>query len=150
MYELLALAAAGVSAYGQAQAGEASKQEADLNVFRFGAEDTLNKAEAIQVANARKKEFDFAESTVIATLAATGRTMSGSTVAQILERERETVFKDLGRIQTQANLSSLKTDMEKLAESRRGRNVKRASLFNAAATAVGGVSAYGRTRTGTP
>lgn len=150
MYEILALVAAGVSAVGQAQAGEASKLEADLNVFRFGAEDTLNQAEATQVANARKREFDFTESTLLATLSATGRDLGGMSVKQILQRERDTVFKDLGRIQTQTNLSSLKIDMERLAEARRGKNVKRASLFNAAATAVGGVSAYGRTRSGTP
>mgnify|MGYP003640161269 CR=1 FL=1 len=149
MYEILALVAAGVSAVGQAQAGEASKLEADLNVFRFGAEDTLNQAEATQVANARKREFDFTESTLIATLSA-GKDLGGMSVKRILQRERDTVFKDLGRIQMQTNLSSLKIDMERLAEARRGKNVKRASLFNAAATAVGGVSAYGRTRSGTP
>tara|TARA_R110002153_G_scaffold73068_3_gene190734 strand:+ start:178 stop:633 length:456 start_codon:yes stop_codon:yes gene_type:complete len=151
MYELLALAAVGVSAFAQAEAGRIEEEESKLNVFNIATEKKMNKAQAEQVAMARKQEFDFATDANWAALSATGRDVGGSmSVKAFMQRQKETAFEDISRGQTQSYIDSNRYDLEALVEGRRGKNAKKASLFNAFGTLAGGVSSYGRTRSGTP
>lgn len=137
-----------ISAVGQLQAGRAAEEEAKLNEFRITEVDKkLNKVEADQAAFARKQEFDSAMSSNIATLAASGRDIGSSmSIKAFLEREQEIAFQDIGRMQNQTHWDGLRSDMESLAERRRGKNERTASLFRATATLGKGIDNYMKTR----
>lgn len=134
---------AAIAAAGQIQAGKAEKQEANLNAFNIETDKKLNKVAADQMALERKKEFDFAMSANIAQLAATGRDVGSSmTIKAFLQSQKETAYTDISRIQTQNHWAGLQKDMQRLAEGRRGRNAKTASLYRATATLANGWESY--------
>ena len=62
-----------ISAAGQLAAGQAEKEEADLNAFNIKTDKKLNSVEADQVALSIKRDFDTAMEANIAALSATGR-----------------------------------------------------------------------------
>jgi hypothetical protein len=141
------LAASGVAAAGQAAAGRAAEEEAKLTAFNIGTEKEMNKIQAMQAAQARREEYDLATSTNIAAFAAMGRDIgSDRSVQACLERQKEILGQDVGRIQQQAQFQNLSADMRASIERLRGANERRAANIRAAGTLIKGVSAYAQTR----
>ena len=141
------LASAGVAAAGQAAAGRAAEEEAKLTAFNIGTEKEMNKIQAMQAAQARREEYDLATSTNIAAFAAMGRDIgSDRSVQAFLERQKEILGQDVGRIQQQAQFENLSADMRASIERLRGANERRAANIRAAGTLIKGVSAYAQTR----
>lgn len=141
------LASAGVAAAGQAAAGRAAEEEAKLTAFNIGTEKEMNKVQAMQAAQARREEYDLATSTNIAAFAAMGRDIgSDRSVEAFLERQKEILGQDIGRIQQQAQFQNLSADMRASIERLRGANERRAANIRAAGTLIKGVSAYAQTR----
>lgn len=117
------LASAGVAAAGQAAAGRAAEEEAKLTAFNIGTEKEMNKIQAMQAAQARREEYDLATSTNIAAFAAMGRDIgSDRSVQAFLERQKEILGQDIGRIQTQTQFENLSADMRANIERLRGAN----------------------------
>ena len=141
------LASAGVAAAGQAAAGRAAEEEAKLTAFNIGTEKEMNKVQAMQAAQARREEYDLATSTNIAAFAAMGRDIgSDRSVQAFLERQKEILGQDVGRIQQQAQFANLSADLRASIERLRGANERRAANIRAAGTLIKGVSAYAQTR----
>ena len=131
------------SAKGQADAGQAEKEEADLNAFNIKTDKKLNSVEADQVALSIKRDFDTAMEANIAALSATGRDVGSSmTIKAFLEKQKETAYEDISRTQNQKHWANIKADMASLAEGRRGRNARTASLYRAAGTLYQGYDNY--------
>lgn len=136
-----------IGAMGQIAAGKAEQQEAELNRFNIQTDKKFNGVAADQAANARKQEFDSAMESNIAALYATGRDVGSSmSIKAFLEKQKETAFEDIGRIQTQSHWADISSDMQALAEGRRGRNARTASLYRATATIGQGISDYQRSK----
>lgn len=136
-----------ISAAGQLAAGQAEKEEADLNAFNIQTDKKLNSVEADQVALSIQRDFDTAMEANIAALAATGRDVGSSmTTKAFLERQKEIAYQDISRTQNQKHWANIKADMASLAEGRRGRNAKTASLFRAMGTLSEGFQNYKDTR----
>jgi len=142
------LASAGIAAAGQAAAGRAREDEAKLTAFNIGTEKEMNKIQAFQAAEARREEYDLATSTNIAAFAAMDRDIgSDRSVQAFLERQKEILGQDIGRIQKQTQFQNLSADMQANIERLRGANERRAANIRAAGTLIRGVSAYAQTRT---
>tara|TARA_R110000824_G_scaffold232317_1_gene420298 strand:+ start:3033 stop:3491 length:459 start_codon:yes stop_codon:yes gene_type:complete len=134
-----------MSAAGQLAAGQAEKEEADLNAFNIRTDKKLNSVEADQVSLSIKREFDTAMSANIAALAATGRDIGSSmSIKAFLEKQKEIAYEDIGRTQNQKHWADIKSDMASLAEGRRGRNAKTASLYRAAGTLYQGYDSFSK------
>jgi len=147
MFEILGLVASGVSAAGRLSAGIAAREEAKLNAFQMETQKKENKVAAFQQARARREEYDLATSANIAAFAAQGRDIGADrSVEAFLERQREVVGEDIGRIARQVRSENLRADMMAMAERRRGRNAFYSSLFSAVGTMGQGIAEYGRTR----
>lgn len=145
MFELIA---AGIGAVGQIAAGAAQKKAAELNAFQIKTDKVTNKAQALQMSRARRDEYDLATSTNIAAFSAAGRDVGEDRSVQVfLERQKELVGQDIGRIARQESMEGMKAELAAMAEKRRGRNAYTASLFNAAGTMAQGIYQYQTTRT---
>jgi hypothetical protein len=132
-----------ISAAGQLAAGQAEKEEADLNAFNIKTDKKLNSVEADQVALSIKRDFDTAMEANIAALSATGRDVGSSiTIKAFLEKQKEIAYEDISRTQNQKHWANIKADMASLAEGRRGRNARTASLYRAAGTLYEGYDSY--------
>lgn len=139
---------AGLSAVGQIAAGISAKKEAELNAFNVQTEKKLNQVQAAQQARARREEYDLATAANIATFAAMGRDIGADrSVEAFLQRQKEIVGEDIGRIAQQTRAEDLAANMRSLAEKRRGRNAMYTSLFNAAGTIGEGLQQASKTRT---
>jgi len=145
MFQLIA---AGIGAVGQLAAGAAQKKAADLNAFQIKTDKVVNKAQALQMSRARRDEYDLATSTNIAAFSAAGRDVGEDRSVQVfLERQKELVGQDIGRIARQESMEGMKAELAAMAEKRRGREAFTASLFNAAGTMAQGIYQYQTTRT---
>lgn len=145
---MLQLIAAGIGAVGQIAAGAAQKKAAELNAFQIKTDKVTNKAQALQMSRARRDEYDLATSTNIAAFSAAGRDVGEDRSVQVfLERQKELVGQDIGRIARQESMEGMKAELAAMAEKRRGRNAYTASLFNAAGTMAQGIYQYQTTRT---
>ena len=123
-----------ISAFGQVQAGRAQRDASRLTAFRTETEGELNKAMALQRANARKAEYELAESANIAAFSVTRDMGRDRSVEAFLERQKEIVAQDIGRMDTQSYFETGKYRAAAATELRRGQNVYRASLFSAIGT----------------
>ena len=140
---VVSLVFSAISAAGQLAAGQAEKEEADLNAFNIKTDKKLNSVEADQVALSIKRDFDTAMEANIAALSATGRDVGSSmTIKAFLEKQKETAYEDISRTQNQKHWANIKADMASLAEGRRGRNARTASLYRAAGTLYQGYDNY--------
>ena len=59
---------------------------------------------------------------------------SSMKIKAFLEKQKQTAYEDISRTQNQKHWANIKADMASLAEGRRGRNAKTASLYRAAGT----------------
>ena len=136
-----------LSVFGQISAGQAAQEAAKLNAFNIKTDKEINKAQAMQQARARKEEYDLATSANIAAFYAAGRDVgSDKRVQAFLERQKDIVGSDLGRIARQQNIQGMKSEMAAMAEKRRGRNAYTSSLFSAAGTVAQGLYQYETTK----
>ena len=137
------LGSTAVSIFGQLSAGKAAQREGELNAFGIETERLLGKAQAKQMANARMEEYNQASSSNIAMFAAAGRdTGSDRSVKAFMDKQKEIVGTDLGRMQTQSQIQALRSSQQAAAERSAGRAARTASLFAAAETATSGLTKY--------
>lgn len=136
-----------VSGIGQIQAGRAQRRAAELTAFRTQTEGELNKAMARQRAEARREEYNQATAANIAAFSVTRDIGSDRSVQAFLERQKEVVAQDLGRMDTQAAFESAKYQAAAATEIRRGKNIQRASLISGLSTMAQGAYRYDQTRT---
>ena len=141
------LGSSAVSAVGQIQAGRAQARASQLTAFRTETEGELNKAMARQRANARRDEYNQATAANIAAFSVTRDIGSDRSVQAFLERQKEIVAQDLGRMDTQASFESAKYKAAAATEIRRGKNIQRASLYSAIGTLASGAYQYDQVRT---
>lgn len=129
------LAMSAISAVGQVAAGMGAQQEAQLNAFQMETQKKQNKTAALQQARARREEYDLATSANIAAFAAQGRDIGADrSVEAFLERQKEIIGQDVGRIDQQAQLENSRLTLAAMTERRRGRNALYSSLFSAVGT----------------
>lgn len=144
---MIQLIAAGIGAVGQIAAGAAQKKAAELNAFQIKTDKVTNKAQALQMSRARRDEYDLATSTNIAAFSAAGRDVGEDrSVQAFLERQKELVGQDIGRIARQESMEGMKAELAAMAERRRGREAFTASLFSAIGTGAEGIYRYQSTR----
>ena len=136
-----------VSGICQIQAGRAQRRAAELTAFRTQTEGELNKAMARQRAEARREEYNQATAANIAAFSVTRDIGSDRSVQAFLERQKEVVAQDLGRMDTQAAFESAKYQAAAATEIRRGKNIQRASLISGLSTMAQGAYRYDQTRT---
>ena len=121
-----------ISAGGTILGGISAKQEAELTAFNIETQKRENKVLAMQQARARREEYDLATASNVAAFAAAGRDVgTDRSVQAFLERQKEIIAQDLGRIDQQAQFEGSRMDLAAMTERRRGRNVLYASLFPA-------------------
>lgn len=139
----LLLGSTAISVFGQLSAGRAAQQASELNAFGIETETELGKAQAKQMANARKEEYDSATSSNLALFAAAGRDIGADrSVKAFLDKQKEIVGTDIGRMQTQAQMEALQGRQRAAAERTSGKAARTASLFAAAETATSGLYKY--------
>lgn len=137
------LGSTAVSVFGQLLGGKAQQETAELNAFNIETETELGKAQARQMANARMDEYDQATSSNIALFAAAGRDIGEDrSVKAFLDKQKEIVGTDIGRMQTQSQLEATRGMQQAAAERTSGRAARTASLFAAAQTAGSGLTKY--------
>ena len=99
------------------------------------------------MSRARRDEYDLATSTNIAAFSAAGRDVGEDrSVQAFLERQKELVGQDIGRIARQESMEGMKAELAAMAERRRGREAFTASLFSAIGTGAEGIYRYQSTR----
>lgn len=145
---MIQLIAAGIGAVGQIAAGQAQKQASELNAFQIETDKEMNKVQALQASRARREEYDLATSTNVAAFSAAGRDVgTDRSVEAFLERQKEVIAQDVGRIDQQTQFENMKASMAAMAERRRGRNALTAAMFSAVGTVSEGIYRYQTTRT---
>lgn len=128
--------------------GIAAKNEAKLNAFNIETDQKQNKASALQMAQARRAEYDAATSANIAAFSAAGRDIgSDRSVKAFLDKQKEIMGEDIGRIQTQTRAEDLAAIQRAFAVRREGKQALVASLFEAAGNAAEMGSQYSKTKT---
>ena len=129
-------------------AGKAARDAARLTAYNIETEKIANSAMAAQQANARREEYELATSANLAQFAAQGRDIgSDRSVQAFLERQKEIVGKDIGRIGTQVQMENLKLGSEAAQERLRGSTAYTSSVFSAIGTIGEGIQRYQQTRT---
>jgi len=137
------IGASALSVFGQISAGVAQREASKLNAFQIKTDQALNKTQAMQMSRARKEEYDLATSANIAAFAAAGRDVgSDRSVQAFLDRQKEIIAQDTGRIDQQIQFQNMKSKSAAMAERRRGDNALTASLFSAVGTASQGIYQY--------
>ena len=132
-----------LSAGSQIIGGAGARRTAELNAFNMETEAELNKAQAMQMAQARMDEYEMASSSNIAAFAAAGRDVgSDRSVKAFMERQKEVIGKDLGRMDTQAQFEQVQARQQAAGERRAGRDAQTASLISAADTMTSGLYKY--------
>lgn len=131
------LASSVVSAGASIAGGIGASRSSKLNAFNMRTQRIQNEAIAIQRANDRYGEFKLAESANRALLSGvSGRDIGGAdrSVAAFLQRNRETAFTDIERMESQRAMESMNIEMQALAERRRGRDALVSGVVNAFTT----------------
>ena len=140
----LMLGGTAVSIFGTIAGGIGAQQEAQLGAFNVETENIQNKTLAMQQAQARRAEYESATKSNLA-MFAMGQDIgagSGKSVQAFLDAQKEIVAKDLGRIQDQAQMQSLRSIQMAAAERKRGQNALVSALFSAAGQAGTGAYQY--------
>lgn len=131
-FPMLMLASAAISAGGQLAAGIGAQKSAELNAFSTETEGIMMQVEAGQRAAARMEEYKMATATNVATFAAQGRDISADrSVKAFMDRQREIVGQDIGRMATQSNIERLQTQQKAAAIRSEGRAAMATSLISA-------------------
>lgn len=137
MFQFLGLISSAVSAVGSLAAAQGQAQSAELNAFNIETQKIQNDANSFQAANDRYREFKLAESANRALIGgAMNRDIGGAdrSVAAFLERNRETAFRDLDRMESQRQAEALNYQMQAAGERRRAADVRMSGVVNAFTT----------------
>lgn len=140
----------GISAVGSIFGGVAAEQESKLTAFNIDTQKTFNEARAIEIANARRREYDLATESNIATFYKGGDATASRSVEAFLKASKETFAEDVSSVANQTFRENLKLEQASLAERRRGRNALISSFFDATSTAVEGYAGYNRVKAEKP
>lgn len=153
MFQMLFLAASAVSAVGGLAGAYGQAQSAKANAYNIQTQRIQNDAQATQRANDRYRQFKLAESANRALMAgAMGRDIGGEdrSVAAFLQRNRETAFRDLDRIESQRQMESLNFELQAQSELRRSRDVMASGVVNAFTSAATTMYQYDAIRMPSP
>lgn len=148
MFAALGLLSSVVSGIGSIAAGQGQAASAALNAENIETQKIMNQAISLQRANDRQREFFLASSANNAILAMMGRDTGGGdrSVDAFLRRNRETVQRDVRRINVQSRMESLQLDLQAASERRRGQDAAMAGLIEGFSTIITGVLNYENTR----
>ena len=123
-----------ISMIGQVAGGIGQMKAGELNAYNVESQDMMQKAEAKQRAVARIEEWQSATATNIAQFSMTRDISSDRSVQAFLEKQKETVAKDVSRIGRQSQIQSMQSRQQAAQERRAGREAFIGSLFSAAGT----------------
>jgi len=147
MLPYLLAGSSALSAFGQISAGKAQRDASRLTAFRTETEGELNKAMAVQKANARRAEYDAATYANIAAFSVTRDMGRDRSVEAFLRKQQEVLAEDIKRVDTQAYFEAGKYRAAAATELRRGQNAYKASLISAIGTLGSGAYQYAQVRT---
>lgn len=136
----------GISAVGSIFGGVARQEESKLTEFNIDTEKTFNEARAIETVNARRREYDLATESNIATFYKGGDATASRSVEAFLKASKGTFAEDASSVANQTFRENLKLELARLTERRRGQNALISSFFDAASTAAEGYVGYKRVK----
>lgn len=140
-----------ISAAGQAAAGRAAKEAADLDAFNIETQKVMSKAEAIQRHNDRLEQYRYNTKANIAAFAATGRDVgSDRSVSAFLERQKEIATQDTARSDLMGWFEGMKLQQQATATRIEGRARQQAAMIGAFTTMAQGIADYQSTKAGAP
>lgn len=132
-----------VSAAGQAAAGRAAKEAADLDAFNIETQKVMSKAEAIQRHNDRLEQYRYNTKANIAAFSATGRDVgSDRSVSAFLERQKEVATQDTARSDLMGWFEGMKLQQQATATRIEGRARQQAAMIGAFTTMAKGIADY--------
>jgi len=134
MFPALFIASSIVSTVGGFAGAQGQAASAELNAFNIETQKVRNEGLAIQRANDRYRQFKLAESANRALLSgAMGRDIGGAdrSVAAFLQRNRETAYRDLDRMESQKEMESLNYEIQAASERRRAGDIRASGFVNA-------------------
>jgi len=135
-----------ISGFGTIMAGAARNDQAQMDAFNTQTEREQGEVLALQQAATRRYEYDLATEANVAMFYASGRDVgSDRSVEAFLAKQKEIAATDLSRIDYQRQTESSARTREAMALRRKGRNARRASLYQAAGTMAQGISDYQKT-----
>jgi len=148
MFAAIGLMTSVVSAMAGMSAAEGQARAAELNAENIETEKLMNDVVAYQRSNDRFREYELADSANRALMGGSmGRDLGEDrSVQAFLNRNRETVGRDMQRIDVQRNMEGLKLDMQAASERRRASDIRASGTVNAFTTIVGGLMNYQDTR----
>jgi hypothetical protein len=144
-FTMMFIASSAVSAGASVAGGIGASRSSKLNAYNMETQRIQNEAVAVQRANDRYREFKLAESTNRALLSAvSGRDIGGAdrSVAAFLQRNRETAFTDIERMESQRAMESMNAQMQAMSERRRGRDALASGVVNAFTTVGSAMMRY--------
>lgn len=143
MFPALFLISSAVSAGGSLMAAQGQAKSAALNAENIETQRIMNNAAALQKANDRYEQFKIAESTNRALLmGAMGRDVTDRSVSAFLERNRQTAFSDMDRIETQRQMEDMRYTMEAASERRRAADIQASGVVNAFSSILSSMVSY--------
>jgi len=148
MFAALGLMSSVFSAMAGMGAANAQARSAELNAENIETEKIMNDAIAYQRSNDRFREYELADSANRALMGGSmGRDIGADrSVQAFLQRNRETVGRDMDRIDVQRNMEGLKLNMQAASERRRASDIRASGAVNAFTTIVGGLMNFQDTR----
>lgn len=148
MFQALGLAMSVVSGIGSMMAGQGQAASAALNAENIETQKLMNQAISYQRSNDRQREFRISSSANTAILSMMGRDTGGGdrSVNAYIQRNKDTVARDVRRVNVQSQMESLQLDLQAATERRRGQDAAMAGMIQGFTTIVGGVMNYENTR----
>jgi hypothetical protein len=147
LFTILSVASAAVGAAGQLQAGRAAKSASELNAYNIKTENIQNQVLAEQQAAARIEDYQLATSANIATFGITRDVGSDKSVKAFLDRQKEVVGRDIGRIAQQKEMERIGSVLAAASERTRGKQAMTASIYSAVGTIANAGLKYYQTKT---
>jgi len=147
VYQFLMAGMSVVSALGGLMAGNAARQQAELNAYNVETERELGKVEALQRHNDRLELYRNNLSANISAFAAMGRDVgSDRSVGAFLERQKEIASSDTFRSDFMGQANAAKLTAQAGAIRAEGRAQQSAAVIGAFTTLAGGLYKYNQVR----
>jgi hypothetical protein len=145
---IFALAAAGMSAFGQIRAGQAAALASSQQADQMEIDREANTLQALQVQNSLVDQYNVARATNDAQFSFMLGGGESSSVDAFKRAQQETIGADLKAAQLQSNLEGSKMTVGALLERERGKNAKTVSRINAMSVMASGIDGYISTAAG--
>ena len=133
-------ASAGLSAFGQMRAGQASALASAQQADQMEIDRSANELQALQVQNTLVEQYNDASATNDAQFSFMLGGGESSSVDAFKRAQRETVGADIKAAQLQSNLEGGKMTVGALLERQRGANARTVGSINALSSIVGGAA----------